>query len=300
MGSDHDIVNIPVLTKENHDDWFRDMEIELRGKGTFIEKMATYDEKEAKAVPRIFKFLRTEDKALYNSCGVTALEFWKKLKSNYKEADQVLAARFMGLIQGFSMTKKKGSTEQFTIREAWHKLNEYRRKPTAADFASANTYSDNMLYMIFIKTLEKAGVWESTIDSVQAQHLTPAEKLKLIEEKEQHKSYMVDDDRDTEMGMKASDVRDRSRRGGARSFGGKQNRNTSPKEKIEFIKRCHLCQSGHYVKNCAHLSGAREYVEAVKNSESAVKKKFFGEKSLLNDADINKKEKAQEECRSHG
>ncbi|KAG9240498.1 hypothetical protein BJ878DRAFT_483803 [Calycina marina] len=166
------------------------------------DKEVVYDEKES---------LRPVDKGLFTGCGATALEFWKKLQSNYKEADPVLATCYMQLIQGFSLTKN---------------------------------------------------------DSTKYTHmLTVTEKLKMLEEKEQ-RAKASEKLCENDTGLRDLDWRDRNISG--------LSRNTSPKEKADFTRRCYVCNGSHFVKDCAYLGGAREYVEALKGSQAEVEKKCFG------------------------
>ncbi|KAG9241946.1 hypothetical protein BJ878DRAFT_518229 [Calycina marina] len=65
-------------------------------------KKREFEKATAKAMARIFNSTAEEDKSLYEEGGITAAEFWEKLKENYKEADHVISQRYYHLVAHFS------------------------------------------------------------------------------------------------------------------------------------------------------------------------------------------------------
>ena len=161
---DREGLRIPPLTKANHESWFRQNRIKLRGKGVFytcevtlrdyaqialaedIAKITTgvenLDIEEKGTKTRIV--LNLEKKRKYQEDEATGLSL---LFRSLNEDDQALNDQYEAIFDFWAYLKNKYSqtdsvtakkymtkiqtftfTEDMTITSAWEKLNEYRRK----------------------------------------------------------------------------------------------------------------------------------------------------------------------------
>ena len=180
-GKDREGLRIPTLSKANHESWFRQTRIKLRGKGVFytcevtlrahaqilladdIAKIATgvenLDIEEKGTKTRIVLSL---EKKKYQEDEAIGLSL---LFRSLSEDDQALSDQYEAIFDFWAYLKKKYSqtdsvtakkymtkiqtfifTEDMTITSAWEKLNEYRRKLVNANAALVATYPDETLH----------------------------------------------------------------------------------------------------------------------------------------------------------
>ncbi|KAG9379171.1 Retrotran gag 2 domain containing protein [Pyrenophora tritici-repentis] len=183
---------IPKLTKENHEKWFRNNKLKLKGResstlsksrsthpagtvnpteqasvlgltsdferlgGTWnAEKAKEYDKDEAKALFYITNSLLDDDDALADEYE-TASALWTALKVKYSKTDQLTANNIMTKLQNFTWKDEKD------VDYTWAKLKEYRRKIIAAKPAAKGLYNDEALLQIMLRALPES--YGSVID----------------------------------------------------------------------------------------------------------------------------------------
>jgi hypothetical protein len=199
MAEEKEKWEIPKLTAENHDGWFRRNKVKLRGKRVFyvcersleehcriatvedlsdavkelditdnktvkarinVDKRDKYLEDEATAIDLLFRALSDNDQALVDEYG-TAFQFWAYLRKKYTQTDATAANMYMTRIQTFTFESES------TIVGSWEKLKEHRRKLVSADADTNGAYKDSALLLILIRSLPLS--FRTTIDTLNAQ-----------------------------------------------------------------------------------------------------------------------------------
>ena len=300
---DREGLRIPSLTKANHESWFRQNRIKLRGKGVFytcevtlrdyaqiamaedIAKITTgvenLDIEEKGTKTRIV--LNLEKRKKYQEDEATGLSL---LFRSLNEDDQALNDQYEAIFDFWAYLKNKYSqtdsvtakkymtkiqtftfTEDMTITSAWEKLNEYRRKLVNANATLVTTYPDETLYIILQEALPEE--YSSTIDTLDVQiSMTVDAKLKHLEEKER---------RIAKKGGKTDEhanaaVRSRGRN---EKYTVPQRRASNASLTSENGMKCYLCEKLHRCAECPYLEPAQQYVKIMmKEIHKAAKAKI--------------------------
>jgi hypothetical protein len=298
MAEEKENWEIPKLTAENHDSWFRRNKVKLRGKRVFyvcersleehcriataedlsdavkelgitdnktvkvrinVDKRDKYLEDEATAIDLLFRSLSDDDQALIDEYD-TAFQFWAYLRKKYTQTDATAANMYMTRIQTFTFDSES------TIVGSWEKLKDYRRKLVSADADSNGAYKDSALLLILIRSLPKR--FETTIDTLNAQlSLTVEQKLKFLEEKE------VRDKQDTnEQALPAFRTAKKyvpPHKRGNKDFPSSSDSEPTTKSSIQ----CHLCDKPHWMRDCPKLVKARKLLREYEAEKKQRKKK---------------------------
>jgi hypothetical protein len=216
MPHDKELFRVPKLTQENHERWFRQMKIQLEGKGLFytveqtlIEyaRVATVKDNVSSIQSGLEQLklsetntihLNIEKKSKYQKDRASALSYicrslndddealvdeydtaqqiWKYLKSKYTRVSAVTANAYMTKIQNFRF-QPEGQPEM-TIIEAWDKLKEYHGTVGAADQAAKSAYQDTALFLILTRSLPVD--YKGVIDTLDIQvSVTIEDKLNI-------------------------------------------------------------------------------------------------------------------------
>lgn len=319
MGGDRDLQVIPVLSKNNHEEWFRDMEVELQGKGCFytiMESMKEYslidpdtavaDITEKFEAMQVTKGTGTAAKTITVRHSISMQKEWKmdeakaiarmfkSLSSEDKSLKETVdsAKKFWHKLRtNYAQTdavvaeKYMGLIQNFnkekdkTIKETWDKLLDYRRRLKAADITASGAYSDQMLWVILVRGLTKDPKWESTVDSINVQA-----KL-TIEEKlkalETKEVRMMDEE--SAKATTEEGALAAWQKGRLAQRAGPGQRSTTPEQS------CYLCKDkDHIVMLCPYLKLAQNYVKQL--VKTVKKQELSGRKGTFNpnDMDIDK------------
>jgi Reverse transcriptase (RNA-dependent DNA polymerase)/gag-polypeptide of LTR copia-type len=303
MASKEESWQIPILTRENYETWFRRYMVELRGKGVYyviekklhehaevatvgdltdaleefeiadsgtatslrinIDKKAAYLKDEATAIRLMFKALSIDDQALYDEY-TTAFTLWAYLKKKYLKVDATAANIYMTKIQMF--TFESGST----ITSAWDKLKDHRRKLAAAKPSAGNAYDDDALLLVLIRALPTE--YKVTIDTLNAQRsLTVDERLQTLEAK--YADIQEEEHAHPTFRVKKHDGKYVLPQHRARQDSESSSDNAKRYE-------CHLCgQSGHFLRHCPDLEKARRIIRGLNEGKKEVHSSRLSSKS---------------------
>jgi hypothetical protein len=296
MADEKDGYRIPILDRENHDSWFRQQRIKLRGKQVFytcekkVEEYArvatigdiTKELEELDITDTNTKQTSTiriniEKKKKYDEDEATALAL---LFRSLSEDDQALTDEYESVYDFWAYLKKKYAqmdavtankymtkiqtfifdSEQSTITASWDKLKEYRRKLVNADATVESAYPDRTLLLVLIRALPKS--YSSTIDTLNIQSsLSVENKPKFLEEKENR----LKEDNELEHAN------------AARMYNKKYvppQRRPSQSDSDDQQKRtraCYLCSKKHMARDCPYLEIAQD---AVKHAMKTLSKSY--------------------------
>jgi hypothetical protein len=277
--------NIPILTRDNHDSWFRQQRMKLRGKHVFytceqrvgqyakvasvgdiaqgLEELEITDATTKQTssirinVDKRKKFEEDEDTAL------------SLLFRSLTEDDQALTDEYASAFDFWAYLKSKysqtdattanrymTSIQTFTyekegggITASWDRLKDYRRKLVNANAGMSSTYPDEALLLILIRSLPSS--YSSTVDTLNIQTtLSVDDKLKFLEEKEIRLNEETD-----EHGHAAFR---------ARKYVPPHQRSSSGSSNDEGHKhtgQCYLCNRKHMARDCPYLEIAKHAVQ---------------------------------------
>jgi hypothetical protein len=327
---DREGLRILPLTKANHESWFRQNRIKLRGKGVFYtcevtlrdyaqialaEDMAkittgveNLDIEEKGTKTRIV--LNLEKKRKYQEDEATGLSL---LFRSLNEDDQALNDQYEAIFDFWAYLKNKYSqtdsvtakrymtkiqtftfAENMTITSAWEKLNKYRRKLVNANATLATTYPDETLYIILQEALPEE--YSSTIDTLDVQISMDVDaKLKHLEEKERR---IAKKGRKTDEHANAA-VRSRGRN---EKYTVPQRRASNDSLNSENELKCYLCEKSHRCAECPYLEPAQQYVKIIiKEIHKAAKAKISSrDASKPKNAKYAKPESKASRKKAHG
>ncbi|POS81982.1 hypothetical protein EPUL_006334, partial [Erysiphe pulchra] len=262
------LFDIPILSQDSHERWFRNMRVRLRARGVIyvidqsleefahistpgtsnVDKITEKDD--ATVVSVLMSHLNEDDEALIDEYP-TAKSFWSHILAKYSKTSPMTANENLTAIQTFDFS------QYGSIVLAWDKLKEFRRKLGVANPDMRNAYSDAALFLVLTRSLPEE--YTSTIDSLDVQTvLTVDEKLKHLEMKE--------------LRLKASvDNAHASFRQKTRKFVPIQHRKdySSSSDGVESdSSKCILCgEEKHWLCHCPRLPQARKFIRGVKDKE---------------------------------
>lgn len=289
---------IPILSGDNHDSWFRRYKVKLTGKGVFYVVEQTVSEAcRIASVDSLTKGVKKLDlkKDQNSSTSITEglLNLEKKEKYLRDEAtaidylfrslsldDQALYDEHDTAYDLWSYLRKKYQQtdpttaneymtliQTFTIGDlsiidAWDKLKDFRRKLCAADPEAKDTYRDRALLLILIRALPKE--FTSTIDTLDAQlDLTVEEKLKRLQTKE---SRLVKESKQDQAFVgfnRYSQSKPRMNRTRLQASEG---------DESGYTPECYICDRRHFIKACPFMEVARSAVQDYIRQEKLMKK----------------------------
>lgn len=278
--------NIPILDRNNHESWFRQQKIRLKGKqvfytceqrlqdyagvatvGTIAQGLAELDVADSISGQAQKIRINIDKRDKYEADQAKALSL---LFQSISEDDQALTDEYdtvyafwthlqakYSLIDESTASKYMTKLQTFTYRESdgikssWDRLKLYRRKVINADSDLQNTYKDKVLLNILLGALPEA--YEGTIDGLRVQKsLSVDDKIKFLEEKE----YKLRD-KAAEHGHAAFDKRKTAKTHRRGSSG-------SPSDQYRSRAECYLCYGKHIGKHCPYLEIAQEAVAEAK------------------------------------
>lgn len=304
---------IPILTRENHETWFRRYKVKLNGKSVFyVVGKSMQDHCKVATVGEITNAFEELDITETDKITVTKVRINIDRKAQYLK-DEAIALELMfralsfddqALIDEYDtaftfwahlktkyseidataantyMTMIQTFTFETdsTIIGAWDKLKGYRRKLGAADENARNAYNDSALLLVLIRSLPKE--YETTVDTLNAQSsLTVEAKLKHLEAKQIRLQR-------EEQAHPASEVKSKY---GSGKYVPPQRRerqdSTSSSGNTTSDYTCYLCDEKHFLRNCPSLKYARKAVQeriqqkAARRSSSRSNKKVHFQRS---------------------
>ncbi|KAI1004411.1 hypothetical protein K3495_g3805 [Podosphaera aphanis] len=189
MKDDKDIKpDVPVLSKETHERWFRNMSIRLRAKGVLYVTTTTlaefaladlsdittgvadlnlapsgakssgrgYDMElkskwmadDAVTLTTMMHRLNEDDEVLVDE-HQTAKEMWEYLRKKYTKSYPVMVNDNLTAIQTFNFD------DYPSVTVAWDKLQDFRRKLGVASPDIKKAYTDSALFLVLIRSLPK-------------------------------------------------------------------------------------------------------------------------------------------------
>jgi hypothetical protein len=283
MATENEGTNIPILNKKNHESWFRQQRIRLRGKQVFytceqrVEEYARVatmgdiaqglEELDiADATSRQTQKIRVnvDKRNKYEADQATALSL---LFQALTEDDQALNDEYefaydfwAYLKQKYSQTNENTADKYMTriqrfafdeesgIKMSWDKLKDYGQKLVNANPEMKGTYSDKALLLILIRSLPVS--YRSTVRTLNIQStLAVDDKLKLLEENEIR-------------------LREESEEQGHVVFGKgkyqpphKRQGSESSSDGYKRNGQCYLCSKKHMARDCPFLEIAQEAVQ---------------------------------------
>ncbi|KAI0994774.1 hypothetical protein K3495_g13408 [Podosphaera aphanis] len=280
-------LDVPVLSKETHERWFRNMSIRLRAKGVLYVTTTTLAEfalanltditagvadlnlasSEAKssekgynmemkskwmaddavALTTMMRRLNEDDEALVDE-HPSAKEMWNYLRKKYTKSSPVMANDNLTAIQTFDFD------DYPSVTVAWDKLQDFRRKLGVASPDMKKAYTDSALFLVLIRSLPRD--YASTIDGIAVQvSLTIDEKLQYLVEKESRLSRIQDQAHVSFQARGKKFVPHQHRQEYSSSSDGSQ----------ASSGKCMLCrEKDHWLRFCPFLVQAQDYVENLK------------------------------------
>lgn len=242
----------PVLTKDNSEQWFRRMEIFLRGEDLFHTISTTNQtpitpKTQYKTIWWISLCLGEDDEELVSEME-TAKAVWDELKRKY--ADNKATGRKL-LKQYFSFQM----TGEMNIDAAWTHLLALGRRIKAAQPKFAAALEPEARIQVLLSGLPDQ--WSSIRDAIDGQpNLSPDSILSILQEKE------VDMPQPQPAATAAAFAAQAASSRGSSSQRGRKH------DKFKSDLRCNLCsQRGHSINYCLYLEVAQGVVAVVSASK---------------------------------